>query len=295
MSAASRASVLIVSAAGDALAATLAASPLGPFHVRCEPAWTPALESQGHAAVVVDVAVAPAVLAAESGRAVLVRCAAPTAADVAAWIERGAQDVVEPDAADWPLRVRAAIERRRMLDEARRAMGIDLGTGLPDQQQLVEHMSHLLALRVREPAPMALLVLRVEGLATVAAQFGREAAQVLRRKLAVRLRAGVRASDVVAAIGEDRFAILLSRLLQEGDAGRVAAKLSEALLAPVPVAGQPVAVAVAVGAALAGADGDQPEPLLACAVRRAAGQAARGRAGHANFAESGRAGAANEP
>jgi diguanylate cyclase (GGDEF)-like protein len=295
MSAAASASVLIVSATGDALAAALCASPLGPFEVRCTPAWSPELEARPQAAVIVDAALAPAVLAAAPrGAAVLVRCAAPTAAEVVGWIERGAQDVAEPGAADWPLRVRAAIERRRLLDEMRRAVGIDLGTGLPDQQQLVEHMSHLLALRTREPAPMALLVLRVEGLATVAAQLGREAAQVLRRKLAVRLRAGVRASDVVASIGEDRFAVLLSRLLAEGDAGKVAAKLTESLLAPAPVAGQPVAVAVAVGAALAGADGDQPEPLLACAVRRAAGQAAQGRAGHANFVEAGRGSAAND-
>jgi diguanylate cyclase (GGDEF)-like protein len=288
------ASVLIVSDDAAALAAALADSALGPFLPRCVPAWTPEMELQGHAAVIADAAAAAVVLAAAAGRAVLVRCAAPSAADVVGWTERGAQDVAEPGAADWPLRVRAAIERRRLVDEMRRAVGIDLGTGLPDQQQLVEHMSHLLALRTREPAPMALLVLRVEGLATVQAQLGREAAQVLRRKLAVRLRAGVRASDVVAAIGEDRFAVLLSRLLAAADADRVAAKLRDALLAPVPVAGQPVAVAVAVGIAQAGDDGEQPDPLLACAARRAAGQPAQGRSGQANFAEAGRGSAAND-
>jgi diguanylate cyclase (GGDEF)-like protein len=295
MTSTSPASVLIVSADGAALAAALAASALGPFVPRCVPAWAPGMELEAPAAVIVDAAMAgPVLAAAGGGRAVLVRCAAPSAAEVVDWIDRGAQDVAGPEAPDWPLRLRAAIERRRLLDEIRRAVGIDLGTGLPDQQQLGEHMSHLLALRAREPAPVAVLVLRIEGLATVQARLGREAAQVLRRKLAVRLRAGVRASDVVASIGEDRFAILLSRLLLPSDADTVATKLRDALLAPVPVAGQPVAVAVAVGIAQAGVDGDQPELLLASAARRAAGGAAQGRGGHANFEEAGRGAAANE-
>ena len=36
--------------------------------------------------------------------------------------------------------------------DARKAYATDLETGLPHQQQLIEHMSHLLALREREPA-----------------------------------------------------------------------------------------------------------------------------------------------
>ena len=57
---------------------------------------------------------------------------------------------------------------------------------------------------------MALIVLRIGGLARTAEQLGAEAANVLRRKAAVRLRAGLRASDVVASIGNDAFAVLLA-------------------------------------------------------------------------------------
>ena len=60
---------------------------------------------------------------------------------------------------------------------------------------------------------------------------------MLRRKIAVRLRAGVRASDVVAAIDDDtlRGAARLDR--RAADAERVAAKLVAALLAPFTVGG----------------------------------------------------------
>jgi diguanylate cyclase (GGDEF)-like protein len=153
-----------------------------------------------------------------------------------------------------------------------------LETGLPHQQQLVEHMSHLLALREREPAPMALLVLRIEGLALAQQRLGADAAHVLRRKLGVRLRAGVRASDVVAALGDDSFGVLLAALLAPADAQRVGAKLLAALKAPLTIAGQDVAIAVALGVAQYPQDGVQPDALLRRAAGLAASAAAQGRA-----------------
>jgi GGDEF domain-containing protein len=110
-----------------------------------------------------------------------------------------------------------------------RASATDLRTGLPDRQQLIDHMSQLLALRGREPASMALLALRVEGFETVEASLGGESANVLRRKVAVRLRGAVRASDVVAALTADSFALLLASTEEPIDAELVAHKLLRAL------------------------------------------------------------------
>jgi diguanylate cyclase (GGDEF)-like protein len=287
-----RARVLLLAEVADALLAELRTSPFGPF----EPVRAGA--ASGFDAVILDAAQARQFPMVADSCAVLVVTDEPTPAAVADWLQRGAQDVIVPSrmaAADWPLRIRIAIERRRLADAVRRAVGLDLDTGLPDPQQLVEHMSHLVALRAREPAPMALLVLRIEGLASTQARLGREAAQVLRRKLAVRLRAGVRASDVVASLGDDRFAVLLASMLAATDAQRVADKLLAALVAPIQVAGQAVAVAVALGIAHHPADGDRPQALLARASALAAAAIAQGRAGFANFAEGGAAvGAAND-
>jgi GGDEF domain-containing protein len=155
-------------------------------------------------------------------------------------------------------------------------------------------MSQLLALREREPAPMAVLALRVEGLASTQARLGREAANVLRRKIAVRLRAGVRASDVVASIGDDSFAVLLGSILSPADGERVGAKLLKSLLDPFKVAGQDMAVAVALGIGQFPQDGTQPEALLRRAVSGAAAVPAQGRSGFANFSEGRTPGAAND-
>ena len=65
---------------------------------------------------------------------------------------------------------------------------------------------------------MALLALRIEGLAATEARLGTESANVLRRKVAVRLRSGLRASDVVASVGVDSFAVLLAWIDDAGDA-----------------------------------------------------------------------------
>jgi diguanylate cyclase (GGDEF)-like protein len=205
---------------------------------------------------------------------------APDLESLLAWLRHGAADVLTMEDAVAPglaRRLHVAVERHRLDRDARHAYSTDLATGLPHRQQLVEHMSHLIALRERQPAPMAVLVLRVEGIASASARLGREAADVLRRKLAVRLRAGVRASDVVAALGDDCYAVLLAALLAPGDAAHVGAKLLTALRAPFQVAGQEVAIAAALGIALHLQDGAQPEALLARATALAAAAPAEGR------------------
>jgi diguanylate cyclase (GGDEF)-like protein len=213
-------------------------------------------------------------------------------------VDRGVQDVLDGVAAAGAGLARAlwlAVLRKRLDRQARRAYATDLATGLPNHAQLREHMTHLLALREREPAPMALVVLRIEGLATTAATLGPEAANVLRRKAAVRLRAGLRASDVVAAVGDDAFAVLLAWMDAPEDAARVAAKLADALRQPIRVAGHERALAVGVGIAAYPHDGSAADDLLRLALGRAAGDAATGRAGFANRVERGAANAANDP
>lgn len=169
--------------------------------------------------------------------------------------------------------VRHAVERKRVERSARTAYATDLATGLPHQQQLLEHMTQLIALREREPAAMVLLVLRLEGFAQAAARLGGEAANILRRKVAVRLRGNLRAGDVVAAIGPDAFGVLLGHLEAAADGERVAAKLVRALQQPLQVAGQPCLVGAAVGLALYPDHGKDAALLLQRASAQAGAQA----------------------
>jgi diguanylate cyclase (GGDEF)-like protein len=204
--------------------------------------------------------------------ALVVLAPEPAFDEVIRLLQLGVQDVVPardmtPDRL--ALALRQAVERKRLEMAARRAYATDLNTGLPNHAQLMEHMTHLLALREREPAPMALLVLRIEGLAAAQASLGAEAANVLRRKIAVRLRSALRASDVVASLGADRFAVLLAWIDDAADGERVVAKLTASLQRPLNVAGQDVAVAVGAGVARYPGDGRDAGTLLQLAASQA--------------------------
>ena len=178
-------------------------------------------------------------------------------------LEAGVQDVVlHADSDSLASRTVLAIARKRIELDAAKSRATDVMTGLPDRRQMIEHMSQMLALREREPAPVSVLVFRVDGLPAVAQAHGIESANVIRRKVAVRLRAGVRASDVVAAIAPDVFAIFLPSTETPADAHRVAAKLTQALRGPFRVAGSSVMVSARVGIAQHPQDGDQPAALL---------------------------------
>ncbi len=175
----------------------------------------------------------------------------------------GVQDVVlAADAATLAHRVRLAVQRRQVDVEARKAYATDLGTGLPNRQQLIEHMSQILALREREPKPVSVLVVRIDGLQGVESGHGHEAANVVRRKVAVRLRAGVRSSDVVASLGADVFAVLLPSTETPADAQHVVDKLLRSVREPFKVAGSNVPMSAHVGVAQFPQDGNQPDQLL---------------------------------
>lgn len=200
---------------------------------------------------------------------------APDEAMPAALLERGVQDVVvQADSPAETLQRRMDIAlRRTALDRmARKAYATDLATGLPNHSQLLEHMTHLLALREREPAPMAVIALRIEGLAAVQDSLGLESSNVLRRKVAVHLRASLRASD-----GE-----------------RVMAKLAKSLRQPFNVAGNEVSVTVCAGLALYPEHGKTADALLRRSVGQAASLATVGREGLASRVERGAAAAAND-
>jgi diguanylate cyclase (GGDEF)-like protein len=224
----------------------------------------------------------------------------PTAPDVTTQhqlLERGIQDIVVPgDAPADALRRRLEIAlQRKALDRiARKAFATDLATGLPNHTQLLEHMTHLVALREREPAPMAVIALRVEGLAAARETLGLESSNVLRRKVAVRLRASLRASDVVASIGNDAFVVLLAWIDAPSDGQRVAKKLVDALHQPFSVAGNDLAVKIHAGLSLYPEHGKTADALLRRSVGQAASLASMGGEGLGTAIDRGNTPAAND-
>lgn len=274
-----------------AAAPDLGTSAYGPFVVNALAGLDDlrqALDQQGCDAIVVQAESAAAVAAlvgwnglsrAVLDAALLLVAPEPDAGEALRLLHLGLQDVL-PLREATPLAlarcVRLSVERKRVERAARRAYATDLSTGLPNHAQLMEHMTHLLALREREPAAMAVLAVRLEGLLQTEARFGTEAANVLRRKAAVRLRSGLRASDVVASLGGDSFAVLLAWIDDQAAADGVAQKLAQSLRRPFAVAGHELALGISVGVGQYPAHGKEADALLRKALAQAAGAVAVG-------------------
>jgi diguanylate cyclase (GGDEF)-like protein len=230
--------------------------------------------------------------------AVVVACGAGDDTAEGELLRLGIEGVVDDhDGAEIARALRHALARKQVERSARTAYATDLATGLPHQAQLLEHMTQLIALREREPAPLVLIVLRIDGVVQAASRLGGEAANVLRRKVAVRLRGGLRASDVVASLGTDLFAVMLGRVDVAGDGDGVAAKLLRALEQPFVLAGQPCTVKAFFGLASYPAHGKEAAALLQRASAQAGNLATVGDDGvgvvHSTFTVLG-GGAAND-
>ena len=299
---------LRIACIGIDAAALLHESPFGPFAAHTLPGLDELASANADALLIrvprvadlADLAAWPTLaLVALQAAVVVVAPAADLTPELALrLLQAGVQDVIPAAEADGPRIGRAlglAIARKRLEAATRQAYATDLSTGLPNHPQLLEHMTHLLALREREPAPMALIVLRVHGLAATEAALGVEAANVLRRKAAVRLRAGLRASDVVASIGVDAFAVLLAWIDSPQDGERVAAKLAQSLARPFSVAGREQGLGVSAGLASYPEHGKEAEVLLRRALAQAVQMASVGGAVAAQAADRGPAAAANDP
>jgi GGDEF domain-containing protein len=135
----------------------------------------------------------------------------------------------------------------------------------------------------------------VEGFETVKARLGPEVAASLQRKIAVRLRAALRASDLVASLGRDRYAVLLARIDVQADAERVAKKLVGAICQPVRVRTETVSVTARAGICHHPRDGETAEEMLRFALADADGaELGLQRGGFSNELETGWMPAANE-
>jgi diguanylate cyclase (GGDEF)-like protein len=205
-------------------------------------------------------------------RAVVVVSAAEDEETEAELLRLGVEAIVPASlpAAELARALHHAHQRKLVERATRTAYATDLTTGLPHQAQLLEHMTQLIALRERESAPLVLIALRIEGVVQATAHLGDEAANVLRRKVAVRLRGGLRASDVVASLGPDLFAVMLGRVDMVTDGEGVAAKLLRAVEQPFLMTGRNVRLGAAVGIANYPAHGKDANALLKRATAQAA-------------------------
>ena len=138
----------------------------------------------------------------------------------------------------------------------------DALTGLTTKVLFADRLDQAIAAGARAGTPVAVLVLNLDHFGHINETLGHAIGDMLLREVAARLRSVIRrATDTVARIGGDEFAILMSGC-RLSDAQRVAEAVARALEVKMTLNGHVVDVHPSIGVAVCPDHGHDPEKLL---------------------------------
>lgn len=171
---------------------------------------------------------------------------------------------------------RRALDNARLHHQVEEQALTDALTGVPNRAALMRHLERELARSRRRGSRLGLVFLDLDGFKRVNDVHGHEAGDALLAELAGRLRAAVRAEDLVARLAGDEFCVVLDGMADRVQATGVAEELRTRLERGMGERG----VGVSLGLALGPEDGDDPAALLRAAdAAMYADKVARTRAG----------------
>jgi diguanylate cyclase (GGDEF)-like protein len=134
-------------------------------------------------------------------------------------------------------------------------------TGLANRRTFLERLDFAFRARERNAKPSAILCLDLDGFKDINDTLGHPMGDALLVEVAARLKRSVRQNDLVARFGGDEFAVLLTSI-DDASAGRLAAKIGDALAAPYSIDGQEMHVTASIGVAPLSAAVSTPEILM---------------------------------
>jgi diguanylate cyclase (GGDEF)-like protein len=124
-------------------------------------------------------------------------------------------------------------------------------TGLPNRTLFNDRLAHALARRARSGGFVAVMVVDLDGFKNVNDSLGHLTGDALLIAVADRFEDKLRDLDTIARLGGDEFAILVDDLDAPDQAGRIALRVLDALLAPLQLRDRAVAIGASIGIALA--------------------------------------------
>lgn len=152
--------------------------------------------------------------------------------------------------------------RRRVIREQQQKHELHDGlTGLPSRKLFMELLDQEVRLATRNQWPMALIVIDPARLSEINQIFGYGFGDKVLAEMAVRFRALLRKSDIVARISGDEFGLLLQRV-DSPDVRQMVQKITDALETQFVIDGISVDIGVTMGIAMFPHHGDDPSLLL---------------------------------
>jgi diguanylate cyclase (GGDEF)-like protein len=138
----------------------------------------------------------------------------------------------------------------------------DLLTNLPNRSQFLDRLLGAMARATRNGRMVAVLLLNLDRFKRLNTTFGHQAADLVLKKIAERLKASTRLSDSIARLGGDEFAVILEGVADRHGAAIAAQRLLAALSKPFSLDGQKVVVTVTIGVSFFPQDADSSDALL---------------------------------
>ncbi len=178
--------------------------------------------------------------------------------------------------------MRDVSEQRRMTEALHHRATHDFLTGLPNRYEFMGRLQHAIDMLEREPRPLVLLFIDLDGFKAVNDLCGHEVGDAVLIAFGHRLRQSVRLSDLVARLAGDEFVVLLDHLHDPcHDATQVVDKILLAASQPYPEVAGRTEPGATIGMALHN-PGDSADRLLsrADAAMYVAKNAGRNRAAY---------------
>jgi diguanylate cyclase (GGDEF)-like protein/PAS domain S-box-containing protein len=135
-------------------------------------------------------------------------------------------------------------------------------TGLPNRLYLAHHLPGAIKEAKRAGTMLAVLFLDLDRFKQINDSRGHEVGDKLLKQVAERVRATVRAEDIVVRMGGDEFIVVLQAIRSTEVINEMAARINAALSTPVIVDGHPLVTTASIGVGLYPRDGADMGELL---------------------------------
>jgi diguanylate cyclase (GGDEF)-like protein len=135
-------------------------------------------------------------------------------------------------------------------------------TYLPNRATLMDRLQHQLIAARRQQHMIGVLFIDLDNFKTINDSLGHYAGDELLKRVAQRLKATLRAVDLVGRLGGDEFVIVLADVATPEDIAATAEKIVEAINEPLSIEGQVFSVSASIGISVFPKDGDSAETLI---------------------------------
>ncbi|KWO48491.1 diguanylate cyclase [Burkholderia ubonensis] len=153
----------------------------------------------------------------------------------------------------------------------------DVLTGLANRTLFEERLAHAIIQAKRRSRKVAVMYVDLDRFKLVNDTLGHNAGDEVLKVVAGRIVAGVRASDTVARMGGDEFALVLEEFDDVRDVGRIARKLLDEVGQAIDIGGREIFVTPSIGISIYPDDGTEAEQLMLLADQAMYGAKSRGR------------------